>query len=177
MDRHQRFAVLAKAALDDREHGLPGRPRFNESPVGLRPVRLPGGGSTTLMRVMQTNACSLSCGYCPTFCGGRVKRTALGPEEVARTFMESHRAGVAQGLFLTSGVPGRPQRAMDRMLAAVDILRKREGFAGYVHIKLLPGADRDQVVQATRLATRVSVNLEGPSDAVVRGLAPEKRLS
>jgi predicted DNA-binding helix-hairpin-helix protein len=177
MDRHERFAVLAEAASDDREHGLPGRRRFQEGPVGIRPVRLPGGGSATLMRVMQTNACSLSCGYCPTFCGGRVKRTALAPEEVARTFMEAHRKGIAQGLFLTSGVPGRPQRAMDRMLAAIEILRRREGFAGYVHLKLLPGADTDQVRQAVGLATRVSLNLEGPSDEVVRRLAREKDLS
>ena len=176
MDRRQRLAILAEAASDDKETGLPGRPRLNEGPVGIRPVRLPGGGTTTLMRVMQTNACSLSCGYC-RLCGGRVKRTALSPEEVARTFMESHRAGVAQGLFLTSGVPGRAPRAVDRMLAAIEILRRREGFAGYVHIKLLPGAEREQVVQATRLATRVSVNLEGPNDAVVRGLAREKDYS
>ena len=31
---------------------------------------------------------------------------------------------------------------MDRMLAAVEILRRREGFAGYVHLKMLPGAER-----------------------------------
>src|SRR5216117_2970998 len=67
MDRHQRFALLTEEATGDREHGLPGRPRFNEGPVGIRKVRLPGGGVTKLMRVMQTNACSLSCGYCPTF--------------------------------------------------------------------------------------------------------------
>src|SRR4030095_3735745 len=91
--------------------------------------------------------------------------------------MESHRAGVAQGLFLTSGVPGRATRAVDRMLAAIEILRKREGFAGYVHVKLLPGAEREHAEAATRLATRVSVNLEGPNDAVVRGLAREKDYS
>src|SRR5262245_37205030 len=177
MDRAQRFALLAEAAADDREHGLPGRPRFQEGPVGIRPVRMPGGGSTTLMRVMVTSACSLSCGYCPMFRGSGIRRTALSPEEVARTFMESHRAGVAQGLFLTSGVPGRPARAVDRMLAAVDILRRREGFRGYVHVKLLPGAERDQIVEATRLADRVSINLEGPRDDVVHGLAQEKDLS
>jgi predicted DNA-binding helix-hairpin-helix protein len=177
MDRHDRLRVLSEAAMDDREHGLPGRTRFQEGPVGIRPVRLPGGGSTTLMRIMQTNACSLSCGYCPTFCGGRVRRTALAPEEVARTFMEAHRKGIAQGLFLTSGVPGRPPRAMDRLLAAIEILRRREGFTGYVHLKLLPGADTEQVRQAVRLATRVSVNLEGPTDDVVRRLAKEKDLS
>jgi predicted DNA-binding helix-hairpin-helix protein len=176
MDLDARVAVLSEAARDDREQGLPGRPRFAEGPVGIRPLRLPGGGRTAIMRIMQTNACSLSCGYCPSFCGGKVTRATLAPEEVARTFMAAHRAGEAQGLFLTSGVPGRPTRAMDRMLAAVEILRKREGFTGYVHVKVLPGSRDDQVEEAARLATRVSVNLEGPSDRVVRGLAREKDL-
>ncbi len=63
MDRAQRFRILSEAAADDRETGLPVHARTIEGPVGLRPVRMPGGGSTTLMRVMQTNGCSLSCGY------------------------------------------------------------------------------------------------------------------
>src|SRR3989337_844837 len=115
MDRHQRLAILAEAAADDREHGVSKGPTRPGDPVGITKVRLPGGGFTPIMRVMQTNACSLSCGYCPTFCGGKVKRTALGPEEVATTFMEAHRAGFAQGLFLTSGGPGQPVRALDPM--------------------------------------------------------------
>ena len=177
MDRHQRLAILAEAAADDREHGLPKGPNRPGDPVGITRVRLPGGGSTQIMRVMQTNACSLSCGYCPTFCGGKVRRTALAPEEVATTFMEAHRAGLAQGLFLTSGVPGKPVRAMDRMLAAVEILRRKEGYRGYVHVKLLPGVEPAQVEQAARLANRVSINLEGPGDAYVRRLAREKDFS
>ncbi len=177
MDRHQRLAILAEAAADDREHGLPKGSNRPGNPVGITKVRLPGGGSTQIMRVMQTNACSLSCGYCPTFCGGKVKRTALAPEEVATTFMEAHRARLAQGLFLTSGVPGKPVRAMDRMLAAVEILRRKEGYRGYVHVKLLPGAEPAQVEEAARLANRVSINLEGPGDAYVRQLAGDKDFS
>src|SRR5437899_5634248 len=130
MDLRTRVTVLSESADRDGVQNTFMRPG---DPVGITKVRNPGQGTTRLMRVMQTNACSLSCGYCPTFCGGRVKRTALSPEEVARTFMESHRSGVAQGLFLTSAVPGRAARAVDRMLAAVEILRRREGFAGYVH--------------------------------------------
>src|SRR5213592_1594347 len=130
MDRVARASFLMRAALADRESGLSGRPQFEEGPVGIRPLRLPGGSVSRLMRVMQTNACSLSCGYCPTFCGGKVRRVSLSPEEAARTFIEAHRAGAADGLFLTSGVPGRPPRAMDRMLATVEILRRREGFSG-----------------------------------------------
>src|SRR5216684_3339818 len=170
MDRAQRFRILAEAAADDRETGLPARARLNEGPVGIRPVRLPGGGSTNLMRVMQTNACSLSCGYCPTFCGGNVPRVSISPDETARTFMDVHRKGLASGLFLTSGVPGRPERATDRMLATLDLLRRREGFDGYVHIKLLPGAEPAQVEEAARLANRISVNLEAPSDEHVHRL-------
>ena len=163
MDQRRRMALLSEAAGLDRDRS-----------VGVTQVRVPGRGTTTLMRVMQTNACSLSCGYCPTFCGGKVRRTALKPEEVARTFMDAHRAGLAHGLFLTSGVPGRAVRATDRMLASLDLLRHREGFEGYVHIKLLPGAEPAQVEAATRLATRVSVNLEGPNDTYVRRLAIDK---
>jgi predicted DNA-binding helix-hairpin-helix protein len=177
MDRQDRFALLSAEAVTDKEHGLPGRARLGAGPVGIRTLRMPGGGVSKLMRVMQTNACSLSCGYCPTFCGGKVKRVSLAPEEVARTFMEAHRAGAADGLFLTSGVPGRPRRAMDRMLAAVEILRRREGFTGYVHVKMLPGSDEEQVRHGVRLASRISINLEGPTDAVVRKLAAEKDLS
>jgi predicted DNA-binding helix-hairpin-helix protein len=177
MDRRQRLAILADAATGDREHGLPsGLSRSGDS-VGITKVRLPGGGSTNIMRVMQTNACSLSCGYCPTFCGGKVKRTALTPEETATAFMEAHRKRLAQGLFLTSGVPGEPSRAMDRMLASVEILRRKEGYRGYVHIKLLPGAEPAQVEAAARLANRVSINLEAPGDTYLRQLAKEKDFS
>lgn len=177
MDLQARLLLLGRSAEDDREHGLPGRRRLDTGPVGIRPLRMPGGGRTSIMRVMQTNACSLACGYCPTFCGGRVRRTSLAPEEVARLFSEAHRAGLAQGLFLTSGVPGAPRRAMDRLLASVEILRRRHGFRGYVHLKLLPGAEEAQLRHAVRLASRVSVNLEGPTDATVRTLAPDKQLT
>jgi predicted DNA-binding helix-hairpin-helix protein len=91
--------------------------------------------------------------------------------------MDAHRAGLAQGLFLTSGVPGRAVRATDRMLAALALLRERERFDGYIHIQLRPGAEPAQVDEAARLASRISVNLEGPSDAYVRQLAREKDFS
>jgi predicted DNA-binding helix-hairpin-helix protein len=174
--------LLADSALADRE-GVPQLRR--PSPVGKHPlasvgiaaVRLPGGGCTNLMRVMQTNACSLSCGYCPTFRGGNVPRVSISPEETARTFMDVHRRGLASGLFLTSGVPGRPARATDRMLATLDLLRRREAFTGYIHVKLLPGAEPAQVEEAARLANRISVNLEAPSDAYVHRLTYDKNFS
>jgi predicted DNA-binding helix-hairpin-helix protein len=173
MDRRHRVQILSETA--DREDGV--AVRRPGDPVGVTAVRMPGGGTTNIMRVMQTNACSLACGYCPTFCGGKIKRTALTPEEVATTFIEAWRARIADGLFLTSGVPGRPERMTDRMLAAVEILRRREKFEGYVHLKLLPGSEPAQVEHAARLATRLSINLEGPDETTVRRLSKDKNLT
>src|SRR5262249_12641451 len=174
MDLRTRVTVLSESHDQD---GPPGATMLPGDPVGITRVRYPGHGSTRLMRIMQTNACSLSCGYCPTFCGGKVRRTYLAPEEVARVFMGAHRPGLADGLFLTCGVPGRGHRMTDRMLAAVELLRRREGFRGYVHLKLLPGAQPAQVEEAARLVSRISVNLESATDGHVRTLAREKDLS
>jgi predicted DNA-binding helix-hairpin-helix protein len=171
MDLRTRVTVLSESSDRDGPGAAFMRPG---DPVGITKVRYPGHAATRLMRVMQTNACSLSCGYCPTFCGGKVRRTYLSPEEVARVFTDANRRGLADGLFLTSGVPGRAAAMTDRMLAAVDLLRRREGFRGYVHLKLLPGSEPAQVEAAVRLASRVSVNLEAPGDAYVRRLAREK---
>jgi predicted DNA-binding helix-hairpin-helix protein len=84
MDLRRRMEILAESAVSDRDVApRPHRPgRVGSRPlasVGIAAVRVPGGGTTSLMRVMQTNACSLSCGYCPTFCGGAVPRATITP--------------------------------------------------------------------------------------------------
>ena len=154
-------------------------------------ARFPSAGAPSPPWASPRHGCravapSTSCGSCrptrarcraatvrPT-AAARSRAPRVSPEEVATTFMDVNRKGLAQGLFLTSGVPGRPTRATDRMLATLELLRQREGFAGYIHVKLLPGAETAQVEAAARLATRISVNLEGPTDAHVRTLAKEK---
>src|SRR2546427_13305961 len=97
-----RVTVLSESADRDGVQNSFMRPG---DPVGITKVRNPGQGTTRLMRVMQTNACSLSCGYCPTFCGGEVRRTYLSPAEGARVFMEAHRTRPADRAVPTAGVP------------------------------------------------------------------------
>src|SRR5262249_60291927 len=55
--------------------------------------------------------------------------------------------------------------------------RRREHFTGYIHVKLLPGAEPSQVEEAARLANRISVNLEAPNDAYVHRLTYDKSFS
>ena len=81
------------------------------------------------------------------------------------------------GLFLSSGIFGHPVTVMDRMLDTVEIIRRRQGFNGYIHLKLLMGAQPEQIRQALLLADRVSVNFESISDDYVRRIAPRKQLT
>ncbi|MBV9879731.1 MAG: helix-hairpin-helix domain-containing protein [Gemmatirosa sp.] len=189
MDLEQKLAVLMSLAADDRE-GMPGRervmaplpPRLRNAgrqgalgPLNLRNVRVPGRGRATLLRVLMTNACSYNCHYCPMRRDRDMPRTLLTPEELVRIFLGARERGWCDGLFVTTGIPGRPVAVMDRIIQVLELLRFRHGFTGYVHVKIVPGADPAQIERVVELANRVSVNLEAPCGATLPTIAPEKR--
>lgn len=88
--------------------------------------------------------------------------------------MDMHRAGVVDGLFLSSGIIKGGVSTQDKLLDAAAILRQKYHFRGYLHLKIMPGAEKEQVRQAMTLADRLSVNLEAPNDRRLLDLAPKK---
>ncbi len=174
----QKLDILMSLATDDRE-GLPPRLRHTRDVGALRPLNIrtlrPGvSRKTSLLRVLMTNACSLNCHYCPMRRDRDLPRTLLKPEELVRIFLGAHRRGWCEGLFVTTGIPGRPVKVMDDLITALELLRERHGFGGYIHVKLVPGAEAAQVERLTALASRVSVNLEAPCGASLAAIAPDK---
>jgi predicted DNA-binding helix-hairpin-helix protein len=129
-----------------------------------------------LLKTLLTSACEKDCNYCP-FRAGRseTRRVTFSPDEMAKAFMDMRRAGAVEGLFLSSGIIGGGVRAQDKLLDTVDIVRRKHGFTGYIHLKIMPGSERDQVYRAMQLADRISVNLEGPTPQALSILAPKKR--
>lgn len=132
-----------------------------------------GGRRVPLLRILQTSACEKNCYYCPFRTGRRFRRNTLEPDDLAAAFDQMQRKGLIQGLFLSSGIIGTA-RTMDRMLATVELVRRKYHWRGYVHLKLLPNAEDAQIEQAARLADRLSVNLEAPNEARLAKLAPKK---
>ena len=63
------------------------------------------------------------------------------------------------------------------MLATVERLRLKEGYTGYIHLKLIPGASFEYIERAVELADRVSLNLEAPNQARLTDLAPDKEFA
>src|SRR5712691_6702196 len=144
-------------AVDDRDGPLPPRLRNTKSvgalgPLNIRDLRTGAGRRTSLLRVLMTNACSFNCHYCPMRRDREMPRTLLKPAELVRIFLEARRRGWCEGLFITTGIPGRPVKVVDDLIQALELLRERHRFAGYIHVKLVPGAEESQIERLTRLA-------------------------
>ena len=112
---------------------------------------------------MQTSICEHNCNYCAFRAGRDFRRVTFSPDEMALTFLALQRAGVVEGLFLSSGVINGGEFSQDRILATAELLRKRYRYQGYLHLKLMPGSQKAHLEQAVLLADRVSINLESPN--------------
>jgi putative DNA modification/repair radical SAM protein len=148
-----------------------------KSPLGfVYQAALPGGGSASLFKVLLTNVCVNDCAYCVNQAGRDIPRCTFQSEELARLFMNLYSKKLVQGLFLSSGIGADASRTMESMVETVEILRKRYGFRGYIHLKILPGAGYDYVEAGCRLASRVSVNMEAPTAEHLARLTRKKDL-
>ncbi|MFN8373447.1 MAG: radical SAM protein [Anaerolineae bacterium] len=132
-------------------------------------------GKKAVLKTMLTTACERNCFYCP-FRAGRSKttRVTIRPEQLADAFDQMQRGGQVDGLFLTSGIIKGSVTTQDKIIDTVEIVRKRYQYRGYVHLKIMPGAEPDQLYRAMQLADRVSVNLEAPTQERLNALAPKK---
>jgi len=152
-------------------------PQMRQAPggAGIFHAAAGGGRCVPLLRVLMTNVCENDCRYCSINCHRQVRRTSFQPEELAKTFMDMRRAGLVRGLFLSSGVAGGAAKTAERMLTTVEILRLREQFSGYIHLKIMPGQPADYIERAVALADRVSVNIEAATPGHLVRIAPSKR--
>jgi len=199
-DLLQRAAVLGGDARYDVCHPTAARPddgrtggaasaRLGPRPGGGAPCRFAWDdirrhvtivqhpkGPLPLLQMMQTNVCVNDCRYCAFRAGREVRRESFSPDELALLTDRVWRAGIVRGLFLSSGVMGQADRAMERIVATAEILRARYRFTGYLHLKLMPGASEAAVAAAVRLADRVSLNVEAPTAAHLSRLTSTKQL-
>jgi predicted DNA-binding helix-hairpin-helix protein len=127
-----------------------------------------------VLKAMATTVCERNCGYCALRRGQDGRRITFSPDEMAEGFHRLYRAGLVEGIFLSSGILGNGIIAQDRIIATAEILRWRLNFRGYMHLKIMPGAEYDQVVQTMALADRVSINLEAPTPERLERIAPGK---
>lgn len=180
--------LTAGAHFELEDSPLPSCPNSLPSPPDRNPVRqngsesIPeifrakksGGGEIRLLKTVLTTACERNCNYCAFRAGRNFRRGSLNPDQMADVFTRLYAGGVAEGIFLSSGILGGGVRTQDTILDTAEILRKKLGYKGYLHLKIMPGAEKDQVLRAMQLANRVSINLEAPNIIRLAKIAPLK---
>jgi len=140
----------------------------------IHPAQLPNGKSIKLLKTLLSSACERDCFYCPFRAGRDFRRATFKPQEFAELFMKLNQANAAEGIFLSSGIAAGGANTQNKILDTAEILRKKLGFRGYMHLKIMPGAEKGQVERMMQLADRVSVNLEAPNTERLAKLAPHK---
>jgi predicted DNA-binding helix-hairpin-helix protein len=170
----KRLADTLPSPTTGRGAGGEGSLKAQQDSLGIHHAAMPGGKTIALLKTMLTSACERDCYYCPFRAGRDFRRATFKPEEMAKTFNDLQRSRVAEGLFLSSGIAGGGSRTQDKLIDTIAVLRHKLDYRGYVHLKIMPGTERDQVLRAMQLADRISINLEAPNSRRLANLAPHK---
>ena len=152
-------------------------PEYNEREkraAFIHPAQLPNGKQIKLLKTLLSSACERDCYYCPFRAGRDFRRATFKPQEFAELFMKLNQANAAEGIFLSSGIAAGGANTQNKILDTAEILRNKLGFRGYMHLKIMPGAEKGQVERLMQLADRVSINLEAPNTERLSRLAPGK---
>jgi predicted DNA-binding helix-hairpin-helix protein len=179
-DAYQKLSLLGDATRFEPAGGQP-LEESTEAPVRA-PKALPcisnvstPTGKKPILKAMMTTACERNCYYCPFRAGrNQTRRLTFSPDELASSYMNLAQSKVVDGLFLSSGIIKGGVATQDKIIDAAEIIRRKHGYRGYLHLKVMPGAEYDQIRRAMQLADRVSINLEGPTAERLAALAPKK---
>ena len=172
--------ILAAAARYDASCASSGSRRSRQNglgsglPAGVCHSWSADGRCISLLKLLLSNACRYDCAYCVNRCSNDGPRTTLSAREVAELTVNFYRRNYIEGLFLSTGVFTTTDETMEQVVEAARLLREEYRFQGYIHLKLVPGTSPLLVERAGRLADRVSVNIELPTAASLRQLAPDK---
>ncbi len=132
------------------------------------------GRCISLLKVLMTNICVYDCAYCASRSSNEVARAIFTPQELADLTISFYRRNYIEGLFLSSGVVKNADYTTELMIQTLQILRDEYHFNGYIHAKGVPGASPELIDCLGRLADRMSVNMELPSQKSLQLLCPQK---
>ena len=179
---HAKLAILSDAAKYDASCASSGAKSTRKGSdigstegMGICHSYTPDGRCVSLLKILLTNYCIYDCQYCVNRVSSETPRARFSVDEVVELTLEFYKRNYIEGLFLSSGIIQSPDYTMEQLVLVAKHLRQKHRFGGYIHLKTIPGARDDLIEQAGLWADRLSVNIELPTEADLRKLAPEKK--
>ena len=180
MDLGEKLSLLAASAKFDASCASSGSSgmggTFGTSlPAGVCHSWTEDGRCVSLLKLLFSNVCRFNCAYCVNRSSADVRRSSFTVDEVVEITTRFYRRNYIEGLFLSSGIFADPDIVMEKLIETARALRRREGFGGYIHLKIIPGAGEKLIREAGLWADRLSVNIELPTEKSLGVLAPQKK--
>ena len=183
MDLRLKLAILADAAKYDASCASSGSHRKrdingigNTEGMGICHSYTPDGRCISLLKLLLTNVCIWDCSYCVNRRSSDARRARFTVEEVVNLTINFYKRNYIEGLFLSSGIIQNADYTMEQLTLVAKTLRERERFGGYIHLKAVPGASKELLLEAGKYADRLSANIEMPVQNDLDELAPEKTI-
>ncbi len=179
MDLKEKLQILADSAKYDASCSSSGSKRSgkeigNTSISGICHSFASDGRCISLLKILLTNSCIFDCKYCLNRRSNNIKRAIFTPEEICEITINFYRRNYIEGLFLSSGIVKSPDYTMELLIKTISLLRNKYHFGGYIHAKAIPGASPIYVKKLGSLVDRMSANIELPTEAGLKMLAPNK---
>ena len=186
MELIQKLEILADAAKYDASCASSGTEKRSSQGastgigstegMGICHAYAPDGRCISLLKILLTNFCIYDCVYCINRRSSNVRRARFTVDEIVTLTLGFYRRNCIEGLFLSSGIIRNPDYTMEQVVAVARPLREAHGFRGYIHLKTIPAAAPALLAEAGLYASRLSINVELPTQQGLDALAPEKDL-
>ncbi len=127
----------------------------------------------TVPKVFLSNNCIFNCAYCTCRCTNDKERYCNEPRDLARLAVAQALQN-GRGVFVTSAIYRNADYTQELIAETLRSIRNDLHYGGYVHAKVMPGADPLLIEQTGLYADRLSVNIEVAQSQGYEQIAKQK---
>lgn len=125
-------------------------------------------------KMFLASRCIFNCAYCGCRCSREERDNYCNtPAELAKMAVDEAKSN-GHGVFVTSAIYKSADYTQELLAESVRIIREKYCYSGYIHAKVMPGADPRLIERTGKYANRLSVNIEVAQSSGYERIAKQK---
>lgn len=125
-------------------------------------------------KMFLASKCIFNCAYCGCRCSRDDREYYCNtPRELARIAVHAAKEN-GHGVFVTSAIYKSADYTQELLAESVRIMREELGYTGFIHAKVMPGANPALIARTGQYANRLSVNIEVAKSSGYERIAKQK---
>ena len=125
-------------------------------------------------KMFLSNTCVFNCAYCNCRCSRDEKRDYCNsPSELAKMAVDVAKRN-GNGVFVTSAIYKSADYTQELIAESIRIMREEYCYNGFIHAKVMPGADPQLIYRTGKYANRLSINIEVAQSSGYKRIAKQK---